>query len=63
MAFGQLVIDHCDGSEHELLKGDSRRELAGSDEGLVAVIGVENAVVGAVLKEQVVALGGAVEAG
>ena len=63
MAFGQLVVDHGNGAEHELLKGDSRWELAGSDKGLAVFIAVEDAVVGAVLEEQVVPLGGAVEAG
>lgn len=63
VALRQLVVDHSDGAEHELLKGHSRRELAGGDEGLVAVFAVEDAVVGAVLEEQVVALGGAVQAG
>lgn len=63
MAFGQLVVNHRDRAEHELLKGDPRRELASGDKGLVIVfVTVEDAIVGAVLEEQVVALSGAVEA-
>ena len=64
MAFGQLVVNHGDGAEHELLKSNSRRELASGDEGLVIVfITAEDTIVGAILEEQVVALCDAIEAG